>query len=99
MIVNRKMTNDSLATKLDSLKTEAKTNLIHFLGKPLYDILEGGEFKADMPFDVTGKFDIYDKSYNLQKYLGKDYNLNFDYNKEDSTGIRELFRLKLTKDF
>lgn len=94
-----KTPSDSLAVKFDSLRTGVKTNLMHFLGKPLYNILEGGEFKSDMPFGVKGKFDIYDKSYNLKKYLGKDYNLNFDYNKEDSSGIRELFRLKLTKDF
>ena len=76
-----KTPSDSLAVKFDSLRTGVQKNLLRALGEPLYNILESGELKADILFDIKGKFDIYNNSFNLTKSLGKDYKLSLDYNK------------------
>ena len=49
---NKIQTTDSLAVKFDTLRTGIEKNLIHYLGKPLYDIIEIGKLKTEMPFNI-----------------------------------------------
>ena len=91
------MMEEKKPAKLDTLKTNIKDNLLEYLGKPLYDILEGKQ--ADIPFGFKGKFDLSDKSLGLTKSFGKDYRLDFDLNKKNPFGIRDDYRLTFKKEF
>ena len=91
------MMEEKKLARLDTLKTNIKDNLLEYLGKPLYDILEGKE--TDAPFGFKGKFDLYDKSLGITKSFGKDYRLGFDFNKKNPFGIRDDYRLTLKKEF
>ena len=83
----------------DTLKT-TKINLIDYLGKDLYSILESGRVEADMPFGIKSKFDFRRKNLNLQKEFGNDYRFDFDINKRSPYGgHRDLIRLGVTKEF
>ena len=94
-----KTPSDSLAVRFDTLRTGVRQNLMDFLGKSLYNVLEGGELKTDIPFDIKGKFDLYDSSFNLTRNLGKDYKFDFDYNKRNPIGVRDDYRITLKKEF
>ena len=83
----------------DTLKT-TKINLIDYLGKDLYSILESGRMEADMPLGFRSKFDFRRKNLNLQKEFGNDYRFDFDINKRSPYGgHRDLIRLGVTKEF
>ena len=96
---NKIQTTDSLAVKFDTLRTGVEKNLIHYLGKPLYDILESGKLKTEMPFNISSKFDIYDNSLKFTKSIGKDYKFDFDFNKKNISGFKDDIRFTLKKDF
>ena len=82
----------------DTLKT-TKINLIDYLGKDLYSILESGRMEADMPFGFKSKFDFRRKNLNLQKEFGNDYRFDLDINRRSPRGYKEDFRIGITKKF
>ena len=83
----------------DTLRT-TKINLIDYLGKDLYSILESGRIETDAPFGFKSKFDFRRKNLNLQKKIGDDYRFDFDINKRSPYGgHRDLIRLGVTKEF
>ena len=82
----------------DTLKT-AKINLIDYLGKDLYSILESGRVETDMPFGFRSKFDFRRKNLNLQKEFGNDYRFDLDINRRSPRGYKEDFRIGITKKF
>ena len=82
----------------DSLKV-AKLDIMDYLGKDLYSILESGRIEADMPFGIESKFDFRKQNINLQKTLGRDYKFDFDINKKNPSGYRDRFRIGITKKF
>ena len=82
----------------DTLRT-AKINLIDYLGKDLYSILESGRMEADMPFGFKSKFDFRRKNLNLQKEFGNDYRFDLDINRRSPRGYKEDFRIGITKKF
>ena len=82
----------------DTLKT-AKINLIDYLGKDLYSILESGRVETDVPFGFRSKFDFRRKNLNLQKEFGNDYRFDLDINRRSPRGYKEDFRIGITKKF
>ena len=82
----------------DSLKV-AKSDIMQYLGKDLYSILESGRIEADMPFGIESKFDFRKQNINFQKNFGKDYKFDFDINKKNPLGYRDRFRIGVTKKF
>ena len=82
----------------DTLKT-TKINLIDYLGKDLYSILESGRIETDAPFGFKSKFDFRRKNLNLQKEFGNDYRFDLDINRRSPRGYKEDFRIGITKKF
>jgi len=82
----------------DTLKT-TKINLIDYLGKDLYSILESGRIETDAPFGFKSKFDFRKKNLNLQKKFDNDYRFDLDINKKNPMGHRDDFRIGITKKF
>ena len=82
----------------DSLKV-AKLDIMQYLGKDLYSILESGRIEADMPFGIESKFDFRKQNINFQKNFGKDYKFDFDINKKNPSGYRDRFTIGVTKKF
>ena len=90
---------DTLSDRLDTLRTGVRPGLMELLGKPLYDILESGEVKSDMPFGFKGKFDLYDSKLGFSKKFGKDYKFEFDLNKRGPSGFKDDYRVTFKKEF
>ena len=86
------------STLSDSLKT-AKIDIMKYLGKDLYSILESGRIEADMPFGIESKFDFRKQNINFQKNFGKDYKFDFDINKKNPSGYRDRFTIGATMKF
>ena len=91
---------DTLSAKFDTLRTGIKSGLMDFLGKDLYSVLETKEIKQDMPFGFKSKFDIQDRSLNLRKKWGKDWQFDLDINKPNpSRGYKDAIRVGIKKEF
>ena len=86
------------STLSDSLKV-AKLDIMKYLGKDLYSILESGRVEADMPFGIESKFDFRKQNINFQKTLGRDYKFDFDINKKNPSGYRDRFTIGATMKF
>ena len=86
------------STLSDSLKV-AKLDIMKYLGKDLYSILESGRVEADMPFGIESKFDFRKQNINFQKTLGKDYKFDFGINKKNPSGYRDKFTIGVTRKF
>ena len=81
MAKNNIASSDTLSAKFDTLRTGIKSGLMDFLGKDLYSVLETKEVKQDIPFGFKSRFDIDDRSLNLRKKWGKDWQFDLDVNK------------------
>ena len=91
---------DTLAAKFDTLRTGIKSGLMDFLGKDLYSVLETKEIKQGMPFGFKSKFDIQDRSLNLRKKWGKDWQFDLDINKPNPLrDYKDNLRMTLKKEF
>jgi hypothetical protein len=91
---------DTLSAKFDTLRTGIKSGLMDFLGKDLYSVLEAKEVKQDMPFGFKSKFDIQDRSLNLRKKWGKDWQFDLDINKPNPLrNYKDDLRMTLKKEF
>jgi len=86
------------STLSDSLKV-AKIDIMEYLGKDLYSILESGRIEADMPFGIKSKFNFRKQDINFQKSFGNDYKFDLDINKKSPIGYRDYLRMGITKDF
>ena len=82
----------------DTLKT-TKINLIDYLGKDLYSILESGRIESDIPFGFKSKFDFRKKNLNLRKEFANNYRFDLDINKKNPMGYKDDFRIGITKKF
>ena len=71
---------------------EKEQSIIDFLGKDLYSIFKNKHIKKDLPGGWESTLKLDDRTLNLQKRLKKDYNLSFDFGKDN-------YQFKLTKDF
>ena len=92
--------SDTLSAKFDTLRTGIKSGLMDFLGKDLYSVLETKEVKQDMPFGFKSRFDIDDRSLNLRKKWGKDWQFDIDVNKPNPfRNYKDDLRMKLKKEF
>ena len=70
------------------------------LGKDLYSVLESKEVKQDMPFGFKSRLGIEDRSLNLRKKWGKDWQFDLDINKPSPfKNYRDDIRMTLKKEF
>ena len=95
MAKNNIVPTDTLATKFNTLRTGIKSGLMDLLGEDLYSILETKKIKVDMPFGFESRFDIQDRSLNLRKKWGKDWQFDLDVAKPNPWDLR----MTLKKEF
>ena len=95
MAKNNIVPTDTLATKFDTLRTGIKSGLMDLLGEDLYSILETKKIKGDMPFGFESRFDIQDRSLNLRKKWGKDWQFDLDVAKPNPWEVRMTLKKEI----
>ena len=83
-----------------SLSNLFQKKLLEYFGEDLSGVFLSGNVKADMPFGVTSKYNVQNRSLNFQKSFGKDYKFDLDINKRSPFGdFRNQISLGVTKKF
>jgi hypothetical protein len=101
MAKNSIVSPDTLTAKFDTLRTGIKSSLMDVLGKDLYSVLETKEVKQDIPFDFKSTLNLEDRSLNLRRKFGKNWQFDLDINKPNPYGrdYRDDIRMTLKKEF